>query len=77
MFTSRSGPPGSQEYLDEYSGNTLIAICALFLILETVCVVLRYYARHLTTSGFGWDDALIPAAWLTNVGLCILCISQY
>ena len=69
------GPSPSQEYLDEYSGNTLIAICALFIAIETIFVVLRYYARHLTTSSFGMDDAIIPAAWIVNIGLCILCLS--
>lgn len=65
-----------KEYLDEYSGNILVSVCALFIVLETVFAALRFYARHLAASGFGWDDALIPLAWLTNVGLCILCISE-
>lgn len=77
MSSPSTGAPLTQEYLDEYSGNILIAICALFIIFETVLVALRYYARYLTTSSFGWDDAVIAAAWLTNIGLCILCISQY
>ncbi|KAI4162631.1 MAG: hypothetical protein LQ342_003677 [Letrouitia transgressa] len=64
-----------EQYLNEYEGDKLIAICALFIILETTFVALRYYARHLTPAGLGWDDAIIPVAWLTNIGLCILCIN--
>lgn len=66
----------SEKYLSEYDGDTLLAVCALFIALETTFVGLRYYARHLTTTGFGWDDAIIPVAWLSNVGLCVLCICK-
>lgn len=76
MSATASAPTVSQEYLAEDKGDTLLAICGVFIALETCFVALRYYARYLTTSGFGWDDAIIPIAWLTNVGLCVLCISQ-
>lgn len=66
----------SEEYLNEYHGNTLLAVCALFIVLDTTFVGLRYYARHLTPTGFGWDDGIIPFAWLSHVGLCVLCICE-
>lgn len=65
------------KYVKENRGDTLLAICGALIVVETLLVVLRYYARNLTTSSFGWDDAIVPAAWLTNVGLAILCIGQY
>lgn len=65
-----------EKHLHEFKGNTLLAICVLFILLETTFVALRYYARHLAPAGLGWDDAIIPLAWLTNIGLCILCISE-
>lgn len=77
MSTGPSVPAHSPEYLAEYSGHTLIFISALFITLESVFVALRYYARTLSTSTKGWDDLIIPMAWLVNIGLCILGISQY
>lgn len=67
-----SFPPG---YLDEYSGNTLLGVAGLFIGLNTVFVTLRYYARRQTTADLGWDDFIIPMAWLANCGLCVFGIS--
>lgn len=68
-----SFPPG---YLEEYNGNTLLGIAGLFIGLNTVFATLRYYARRQTTAGTGWDDFIIPMAWLANCGLCVLGISM-
>lgn len=67
----------SPEYLNEYIGDKLIYTSGIFIALETFFVALRCYARTLTASAIGWDDSIIPVAWLANVGLCILGISQY
>ena len=69
--------PSTTKYPHENDGATLIAICAVLLVLETAFVGLRYYARHLTTAGLGQVDLVIFVAWLSNIGLCILCIGQY
>lgn len=68
MSTSAYSP----EYLSEYRGDSLLGVAALFIVLETVFVALRYYARHQTTSDLGWDDIVIPLAWLTSIGICIV-----
>lgn len=65
----------SPQYLNEYRGDTLITISALFIALESISVILRVYARTITTSTIGWDDILIPLGWLANIGLCVLGIS--
>jgi hypothetical protein len=65
------------EYLAEYSGGTLIAISVLFIVLDTILVALRFYARHLIRSPICLDDFIVPFGWLTHVGVCILGISQY
>lgn len=75
MSTSPSIPTYAPKDLEEYSGNTLLAIAAVFIVLETIFVGLRYYARSHTTAATGWDDILIPLAWFANIGLCILGIS--
>lgn len=77
MSTEPPVPVHSPKYLVEYSGHTLIFISALFITLESIFIALRYYARTLSTPIKGWDDLIIPVAWLANIGLCILGISQY
>ncbi|MCJ1473008.1 hypothetical protein MMC13_001657 [Lambiella insularis] len=57
-------PPG---YLDENCGGTPIAIATLFIVLEAVFVLLRFYARHRTATSTGWDDVLILASWFANL----------
>lgn len=76
MLTPSSASERSPRYLSEYRGNTLITISALFIALESISVILRIYARKLTTSKIGWDDIIIPLGWLANVGLCVLGIGS-
>lgn len=66
----------SPEYLAEDSGKTLVAISALFICLDTIFLGLRFYTQKLTRAPLGLDDFVIPFAWLTHVGLCILGISK-
>ncbi|KAF5872207.1 putative integral membrane protein [Botrytis fragariae] len=59
----------SPEYLAQYRGNTPIAICVTFIVLEIVFVALRYCARWVGKAKWGMDDFLmIPAL--------ILCLEQ-
>ena len=76
MASPQELPQMPQSYLDEYSGNTLIGVCALFIVLETVALGLRFYARRYTSTQLGWDEVLLPIAWVLNIGLCALCISE-
>jgi hypothetical protein len=36
--------------------NGIIAMTVLFTVIVIVAVSLRFYARQITRSGFGWDD---------------------
>ena len=63
--------------LAEYSGGTLLAVCGVLIALETTAVILRFFARRLTQSRFGWDDGLILFAWFVNMGLCAAGIGMY
>ncbi|MCJ1265172.1 hypothetical protein MMC22_005047 [Lobaria immixta] len=76
MSTPPSALERSPQYLNEYRGDTLITIAALFIALESISVILRVYARTITTSTMGWDDILIPLGWLANIGLCVLGITM-
>ncbi|KAL5380745.1 hypothetical protein DPSP01_007546 [Paraphaeosphaeria sporulosa] len=62
----------SPQYLNEDHGPTIIATASLMIILCTVFVGLRYYARYLTSTQFGAEDVIIPFALLAEVGLCVV-----
>jgi hypothetical protein len=66
----------SPEYLAEDIGKTLIIISVLFICLDTIFLGLRFYTQKLTRAPVGLDDFVIPLAWFTHVGLCILGISR-
>ncbi|KAF2260983.1 hypothetical protein CC78DRAFT_417648, partial [Lojkania enalia] len=58
-------------YLAEDIGPTIIATASIFILLSTLFVGLRYYARRLTQTRLGAEDVIIPFAWLSEIGLCI------
>jgi hypothetical protein len=61
----------------EYCGNKLVTISIVFIILNSVFVILRFYARSITKAAYGWDDYLIIASFISNVSLCVVSISTY
>jgi hypothetical protein len=61
----------------EYCGNNLVTISIVFIILNSVFVILRFYARFITKTAYGWDDYLIIAGFISNVSLCVVSISTY
>lgn len=69
-------PSYSEQFLNEYRGDILTSIAAVFIAFESISVLLRIYARKLSTSPVGWDDVVIPLGWLANIGTCVLGISQ-
>jgi hypothetical protein len=46
------------------------------ITLSTIFVLLRYYARYLSSTSFNMQDVLIPLGWLAEVGLCVTGISM-
>ena len=59
---------------EEYSGNKLVAISILFVILSTVIIILRCFARSLTRAVYGWDDYLVFAGFISNTALSVVSI---
>ena len=69
--------PASNE---EYSGNKLVTISIVFMmlmVLNTIFVILRCYARSITKVAYCWDDHLIFASFISNIGLCAMSLSTY
>lgn len=56
-------------YLEEYNGAGTITVCVLFIVLETVCVALRFVARRLGNVAWGTDDSLIIPGLVFNLAL--------
>ena len=55
-------------------GNQMVTVSITFIILNTVFVILRCYARSLTKATYGWDDYLIFASLIFNIASCVLTI---
>jgi hypothetical protein len=61
----------------EYCGNKLVTISIVFMIFNTIIVILRCYARSLTKAAYGLDDYLVFASFVSNIGLCVVSIRTY
>ncbi len=46
----------------EYNGQSYVAVAVAFIVLEVICVVLRFWARKIGKIAWGLDDSLIIAA---------------
>lgn len=62
--------------LAEDRSYRLVAVSAVFIILTTIVLSLRFYAKRFQERGFFSDDALLLAAYIINCGMCALGISQ-
>ncbi|CAO2656176.1 Nn.00g049790.m01.CDS01 [Neocucurbitaria sp. VM-36] len=62
----------SPGFLAEDNGPSVIATASLMVILCTLFVGMRYYARYLTSTSFNIEDVIIPFAWLAEIGLCVV-----
>ena len=71
MATTPSSPLPDPAYLAENCSGQLIAAIACILTLSTLFLALRLYARTLTNAIRGWDEYLLPIAWMFLVGVCV------
>ncbi|KAK0611881.1 hypothetical protein B0T14DRAFT_571735 [Immersiella caudata] len=59
---------------NDYSGDSLVHAAIVSIALTSFVMALRFYAKHLSGGRWGYDDALIFAAYIVNVGLCVVAI---
>jgi hypothetical protein len=59
---------------EEYSGNKLVVISILFVILSTVIITLRCFARSLTKVVYDWNNYLVFAGFISNTALFVVSI---
>lgn len=60
-----------QSFLAEDRSTSLIATASVMILLSTLFVGLRFYARYLTSTSFSIQDVIVPFAWLAEIGLCV------
>lgn len=73
---SYTGRGLSAEEVEQYSGDKVVATSIIFAILTSIFLGLRFYSKSLMRSRSGWDDILLVAAYLFNVGLCAVGIGK-
>jgi hypothetical protein len=69
--------PDTSAFLAEDIGPSLLATASIFIFISTLFVILRYYARYLTSTKFGAEDVIIPFAWLAEIGVCTTAIGKW
>ncbi|PLB50941.1 cytochrome P450 [Aspergillus steynii IBT 23096] len=62
-------PPG---YMEANNGNQVIAATTFTLVLTTILLGMRLYARSLTDAARGWDEFLLVPSYLCCMGLMIV-----
>lgn len=82
LYTNMSGHPNAakpypSELMKEYNGDSLRAIAILFIILTTVCVAIRFYARRVGNVKWGLDDSLIIPGTIFCLALCTCALGGF
>jgi hypothetical protein len=76
MSESGNSTALSEEYLNEYSGNILVARSVSIIVLTTLFLALRFYAKRFSAAKLGLDDGLLVAAYVVDLGMCALGIGE-
>ncbi|KAF2797222.1 hypothetical protein K505DRAFT_298737 [Melanomma pulvis-pyrius CBS 109.77] len=59
-----------------YIGNQFQNVAITFIVLGTLAVGLRFYARHKVLAPLGMDDIFVIIALVSNLALCAICLSM-
>jgi hypothetical protein len=60
-----------------YIGWKAIVVSALFIPIQVVFVVLRFWAQRLSRKSYDWDDWLVIASLLTQIVASALAIGKW
>lgn len=61
----------------EFSGQSCVAVSVAFIVLEVICVALRFWARKIGKIAWGLDDSLIIAAAILCLALIGCSLGEY
>lgn len=64
----------SPEYLAEYNGYSLFVLAITFIVVEVLCVSLRFYSLKLGKVPWGADDTLIVPGAIFCLAICACCL---
>jgi len=62
------------EKANDNENTATTAVGALVIVLAVLSVALRFYTRHFTRAGFGWDDWLILLALIATIATDVLAL---
>ena len=71
MSTPSNAPTFPPDYAKADRSGQLVAANVTMLITSTVFLGLRLYVRRLTNSPRGWDEFLLPPAYLLLLGVIV------
>ena len=71
-----AGQQPSQEFLDEYNGDGLVAFASIFIALQILAVISRFVARALSKTPFGADDWLVIPGLICGVAVAAISIGE-
>jgi len=66
-----------RSYLEENIGSRLTITATIFLVVQTIAVILYYISRYITRTLKGYDCwLLMPLGYISCTGLCVLGICK-
>ena len=60
----------------EFNAGEVIVVATIFIVLEIVCVALRFWARRIGKVAWGWDDSLIVPGLIFCLVIPILSLGE-
>lgn len=63
-------------YLEEYNAQVPNSVGILFIVLEVVCVLLRFWARIIGKIAWGADDTLIIIGAILCLAVIACCLGE-
>lgn len=74
----------SEEFLQESRQDMFYIVCAVFMVLQSTAVALRFVSKGIGRMKFGWDDALIILSYMLcmaiasgGIGMCAYAGKQF
>lgn len=76
MLHGRQAMQYSPEYLAEYIGNVPYRLAIAFIVLESVSVAIRFWARKIGKVPWGADDTLMIPGTILCLAVCACSIGE-
>lgn len=70
-------PLESPEFLAEDRRGQLIGTSITAIVLTTIVLGTRFFAKRFQGGGFFYDDGFLVAAYIVNLGMCALGIGSW